>query len=191
MGEVWFEEDSQSRIINYLLKNDHIEENDRIIDLGTGNGILLVELAREGFKNLTGADYSEGSIELATNIAKDQDLLNIITYKQLDLLSQNEVEQLGKFKVVNDKGTYDAISLNPEDSKGKRLLYLSNVSKLLDQDGIFIITSCNWTEAELVESFKAIFVLDKVIETPKFKFGGSVGSVVTSLVFKHCSSSNV
>ena len=83
-------------------------------------------------------------------------------------------------------GTYDAISLNPESPKEKRLKYIDNVSKILDDDGLFIITSCNWTECELVESFKNTFDKSGHIPAPTFRFGGGVGTVVTSLVFKKC-----
>lgn len=108
IGEIWFDEDSQFRVIKWMLKND-IKSNDTIIDLGCGNGMMLIELAREGFHNLTGIDYSSHAIELAKNVAKDQDIN--ITYKVFDLLINNNelLNQLGKFHVVHDKGTQLAI----------------------------------------------------------------------------------
>lgn len=145
--------------------------------------MLLIELARESFTNLMGVDYSEGAITLATQIAKDQELDKFIKYQVIDLLNEKEMLALGKFKVVHDKGTYDAISLNPEDTKTKRTIYLKNVRNILENDGFFVITSCNWTENELVESFSDFFLMHSVIPTPTFKFGGAVGNVVTSIVF--------
>ena len=59
------------------------------------------------------------------------------------------------FRACVDKGTYDAISLNPDDPKTKRSLYIENVSKMLDKSGYLVITSCNWTEDELVEQFES------------------------------------
>uniref|UniRef100_A0A8D8B8B9 Protein-lysine N-methyltransferase n=1 Tax=Culex pipiens TaxID=7175 RepID=A0A8D8B8B9_CULPI len=182
VGEVWFDEDSQLRIIRWIEKQeDRIKQDDAIIDLGSGNGMMLVELAREGYSNLTGVDYSPKAIELAKAICTDQELS--ITYKVADLLDDAVVRSLGKFSVVHDKGTYDAISLNPDDSKAMRELYIGAVRQLLRDDGMFILTSCNWTQAELVKSFAEHFVLHVVIPTPTFKFGGSVGNVVTSVVF--------
>lgn len=84
---------------------------------------------------------------------------------------------------MHDKGTYDAVSLNPDDPKSKRLQYVEKVSELLKSDGFFIITSCNWTQHELCEQFKDVFVLKEVIPTPQFKFGGKIGNIVTSVVF--------
>lgn len=200
-----FDEDSQLRIIRWILKNENIQKSDSILDLGSGNGMMLIELAREGFKTLVGVDYSDLAVKLATEIAKDQDLHDSIKYKQVDLLSESEVAALGNFRILHDKGrlricrfelgklnfilinflgTYDAVSLNPNDAKEKRNTYLKNLVQIMNNDSLFIITSCNWTQSELVESFKEYFVLETVIPTPVFKFGGSVGNVVTSLVFK-------
>uniref|UniRef100_A0A336LGD4 Protein-lysine N-methyltransferase CSON008894 n=1 Tax=Culicoides sonorensis TaxID=179676 RepID=A0A336LGD4_CULSO len=183
VGEIWFDEDSQNRILKWIFKNENIQKTDRILDLGSGNGMMLIELAREGFKSLIGVDYSDLAVQLATQIAKDQDLSDVIEYKQVDLLSETEVKALGNFRILHDKGTYDAISLNPDNVKEKRHQYVKNLVNIMDNDSLFIITSCNWTQAELIESFQDYFKLSTVIPTPVFKFGGSVGNVVTSLVF--------
>lgn len=143
--------------------------------------MMLIELAREGYSNLTGVDYSPKAIELAQSIAKDQEL--DITYKVVDLLNESDVMALGRFKVVHDKGTYDAVSLHPDNSKQMREKYIESVVQLLQDDGLFILTSCNWTQMELVKSFGEVFDLHVVIPTPSFKFGGAVGNVVTSVVF--------
>ncbi|CAO1383584.1 unnamed protein product [Diamesa serratosioi] len=180
-GEIWFEESQQFKIITWIMKCDDIQESDSLIDLGTGNGMMLIELAREGYKNLTGVDYSPKSIELSQKIAKDQDLE--ITYKVADLLSLESVDALGKFKIAHDKGTYDAVALM-ENPKEKRATYIKNVSSLMEDDGLFIITSCNFTEKELLESFTGTFTKYHIIPTQTFQFGGKIGNVVTSIVFK-------
>lgn len=64
--------------------------------------MMLIELAREGYTNLTGVDYSPKAIELSKNIAKDQDIA--ITYKVADLL-QDKLD-LGCFQIVHDKGEF-------------------------------------------------------------------------------------
>ncbi|KAH8325033.1 hypothetical protein KR074_002446 [Drosophila pseudoananassae] len=180
VGEIWFDEDSQQRVIDWLIKQK-IEKQARVLDLGCGNGMFLVGLANEGYEQLTGVDYSANAVELAKNIAQDNELK--ITYKVADLTQpQNE---LGAFDVVHDKGTYDAVSLCPDNAKEKRALYLATVKKLLSSaESLFVITSCNWTEEELVQSFAEKLIKHATIPTPTFKFGGKVGNVVTSVVFK-------
>lgn len=153
--------------------------------------MMLVELYREGYQNLTGIDYSANAIALAKQIAADQDME--ITYEELDLLNSNEITQkLGTktFDIVHDKGTYDAISLHPEDPAAKRAQYIDNLFKLTSNDGLLILSSCNWTEAELCSSLKGKFQLYKTIPTPTFRFGGSIGSVVTQSVFKKLTTSD-
>ena len=70
----------------------------------------------------------------------------------------------------------------------KRLKYIENISELLGSGGnkkrFLILTSCNWTEEELVKQFEDCFNVHTVIPTPQFKFGGVVGNVVTSIVFE-------
>lgn len=182
VGEIWFDEDSQLRVINWIMKQDDIPDGVRVIDLGCGNGMLLVELAREGYTSLLGVDYSPKAVELAENIAKDQEL--DIAYKVADLMNVESCKELGVYGIVHDKGTYDAISLCPENPKEKRELYIESVRNMMDESSLFIITSCNWTEEELITSFEGKFIKKCTIPTPSFKFGGKVGSVVTSVVFK-------
>lgn len=156
-----------------------------IVVIGCGNGMMLIELYREEFTNLTGADYSENAIELASQIAKDQQMN--INYVVLDLLDQADVEQkFGNqpFDIIHDKGTYDAISLHPDNPQEKRNKYISILHSLAAADGLLILSSCNWTEIELVTALKGKFEKFKMIPTPTFRFGGSEGSVVTQIVFK-------
>ena len=92
-GEVWFGADvmevvaswtkdlcvdiSQGRIPNHVddVKAEASELGNKVLsswsvlDIGTGNGLLLQELAKQGFSDLTGTDYSEGAISLAQSVA--------------------------------------------------------------------------------------------------------------------------
>ena len=107
--------------------------------------------AREGFSNLVGVDYSENAIELAKTVARAQNLT--ISYEVCDLLDAQNSIPTEEYAIALDKGTYDAISLHPDDPKHKREQYISNVWNLLKTQGLLIITSCNWTEKELVSHF--------------------------------------
>lgn len=146
--------------------------------LGTGNGMMLIELSNDGFVNLTGVDYSTKSIELARNIAADLGHSHLV-FKEVDILE--EKNELGSFKIVHDKGTFDAIALMENATKHKRT-YVKNLSELVEQ--LFIITSCNFTEDELVDSFSEYFVKFEIIPSPSFQFGGKKGNKTTSICFK-------
>lgn len=142
---------------------EHVHDpQSSMIDLGCGNGHLLLELSNEGFKNLHGIDYSESAITLAKSIAMDRDL-DWIKYDAVDFLSDPEwfVADYAQYQVVLDKGTYDAISLHPDQVQAKkdgvagpREKYVESVHRMIDPNGLFLITSCNWTKEELIENFK-------------------------------------
>lgn len=76
-----------------------------------------------------------------------------IRYEVRDILSTDDAIMSREYAVALDKGTYDAVSLHPENSKEKREIYILNVWKLLKPQGLLVITSCNWTEKELILHF--------------------------------------
>ncbi|XP_043696412.1 EEF1A lysine methyltransferase 2-like [Telopea speciosissima] len=116
-----------------------------ILDVGSGNGLLLQELAKQGFSDLTGTDYSEGAIDLARSLA-DRGGFTSINFLVDDAL---ETKMERQFQLVLDKGTLDAIGLHP-DGPIKRMMYWDSVSRLVAPGGILVITSCNSTKDELV-----------------------------------------
>ncbi|KAG2403794.1 hypothetical protein LR48_Vigan549s009300 [Vigna angularis] len=226
-GEVWFGVDvmevvaswtkalcveiSQGRIPNDVdaVKAEASELDDKllsswsVLDIGTGNGLLLQELAKQGFSDLTGTDYSERAVNLAQSLA-DRDGFSNIKFLVDDVL-ETKLEQ--EFQLVMDKGTLDAIGLHP-DGPVKRMMYWDSVSKLVAPGGILVITSCNSTKDELiqeVESFNQRKIstaqeieagkdeescreppfqyVSHVRTYPTFMFGGSVGSRVATVAF--------
>ncbi|XP_038939222.1 EEF1A lysine methyltransferase 2 isoform X2 [Rattus norvegicus] len=143
-GEIWFGEESMYRVIRWMQKHK-IPLDASVLDIGTGNGVFLVELV--------------------------EDFLNLST-------------KLSGFHVCVDKGTYDAISLNPDNAVEKRKQYVMSLSRVLEVKGFFLITSCNWTKAELLDAFSEGFELFEELPTPKFSFGGRCGNTVAALVFQ-------
>ncbi|KAJ2352651.1 Protein-lysine N-methyltransferase efm4 [Coemansia erecta] len=194
IGEVWFGESAAAKMVTWVCKN--IDNPDaRIIDIGCGNGHLLLELASEGFTQLTGTDYSEQAVELARSIAqKRPEYADRVTFVVQDFLDSRDVDRVvegGKFDVVLDKGTYDAICLMPsnESSDGgvdQRAIdvYPQSVVRSLSDDGVFLITSCNWTEDELVARFAQYLQCIGRVKHGSFMFGGSVGQTVATVAFK-------
>ncbi|KHN47249.1 Methyltransferase-like protein 10 [Glycine soja] len=174
-----------------------------VLDIGTGNGLLLQELAKQGFSDLTGTDYSERAISLAQSLANRDGFSNVKFL--VDDVLETKLEQ--EFRLVMDKGTLDAIGLHP-DGPVKRMMYWDSVSRLVASGGILVITSCNNTKDELVqevESFNQRKIataqelgavkdeepcreppfqyVNHVRTYPTFMFGGSVGSRVATVAF--------
>ncbi|KAI1808742.1 S-adenosyl-L-methionine-dependent methyltransferase [Daldinia bambusicola] len=113
------------------------------------------------------------------------------------------VHQPLSWDVVLDKGTFDAISLSSETdpSTGRRVSesYRARVAPLVRDGGLFLVTSCNWTEEELRSWFEGPrkdgeeedeeakgwrFDLIGRVEYPSFSFGGVKGQTISSLCFR-------
>jgi hypothetical protein len=99
----------------------------------------------------------------------------------------------GGFDIVLDKGTFDAISL-ADDAKATRVCerYPDIARRLVRRGGFLIVTSCNWTEDELVKWFvtgkedgeKDRLVVWGRVEYPRFRFGGQEGQGVCTVCFQ-------
>lgn len=103
--------------------------------------------------------------------------------------------QAAGWDVVLDKGTFDAICLSDETdaATGARVCegYRARVLRLVRPGGIFLVTSCNWTEEELARWFDGPaegdagrFVRVDRINYPSFQFGGAKGQAISTLCFR-------
>ncbi|KAG0204746.1 hypothetical protein BGX28_003408 [Mortierella sp. GBA30] len=234
IGEIWFGEDSAVKMVDWVEEHyEDCKETCAVLDLGCGNGHLLLDLAELGFEDLTGIDYSPAAIQLARAVAEDKDLGDVIKYEAVDFLAEKETLEWctkqaseggngepKKFMVMLDKGTYDAISLHQKNkrdadaaaavaeekgeiededkaSKNEMVLaenddnmeeladrYPKRVASMMHDDGRLLITSCNWTQPELIQRFAHVFEYDSHLKYPTFTFGGIKGQTISSVVFK-------
>jgi SAM-dependent methyltransferase len=102
------------------------------------------------------------------------------------------------FDIILDKGTFDAISLSTPESSSQQQqqqqthpceAYRRRLLQLLNPEGgIFLVTSCNWTEPELRSWFEddadgELKVVGRV-DYPTFTFGGVKGQTISTLCFR-------
>ncbi|GAB6021285.1 Methyltransferase-like protein 10 [Chamberlinius hualienensis] len=189
-GEIWFGESTVKRVIHWMKNslNHKVIEIDQssVLDVGCGNGMFLIELQKLGFKSVTGVDYSDNAVKLAIKIVSETYSNVVIEAGNILEFNESTSSSLRQtYDICTDKGTYDAISLDPEDSKSKRLAYIENILRILKPStGLLIITSCNWTKDELLTQFNDGFTFMDEIPMPSFQFGGKSGQKVTSLVLQ-------
>ena len=190
----WFSDvNASSKILKYLSSpwlglDKHCTT---FLDLGTGNGEMLFLLRQEGgFEGpMTGVDYSPQSVELCRTLAANRGIPEeAMKFRLWDIMDSEAHESLGVHDVVLDKGTFDAISLSQAtDRLGKRICegYSKRVEPLIKEDGLLLVTSCNWTESELKRWFEHenLEPVDR-IEYPVFSFGGQTGQSVCSVCFR-------
>jgi SAM-dependent methyltransferase len=187
IGEVWFGEQVQNKEVSYIKdKFSDKNKNIPILDVGCGNAAFILKLANLNFTNLHGMDYSQKSIELAQQILKEKISEK---YQFINLYAEDinfPIEKENKFKVIHDKGTFDAFLSNKEHKVESYINFIL-VNSLPGQETIFILTSCNYSLPELKNMFLfegSNFEFVENIPHKSFSFGGSAGQVVTTMVFK-------
>ncbi|KAI2624003.1 putative S-adenosylmethionine-dependent methyltransferase of the seven beta-strand family [Hypomontagnella submonticulosa] len=221
-GTVWFEDsDAETKLIDFLSDNESELQLSRdetsFLDLGTGNGSLLFQLRDAGWNGrMLGVDYSLKSVEFAKRIAESRASENDnddedksgqpITFAEHDILRTPPATllsgaQSSGWDAILDKGTFDAISLSSETdpTSGRRIVesYRVKIAPLLREGGLFLVTSCNWTETELLGWFEGPAKDDEGeemegwrfeqvgrVEYPSFSFGGVKGQTISSLCFR-------
>lgn len=135
------------------------------------------------------ADGGKGiRFEVWDILASDGDFSSRDPGKRLDWFPYDK----GGFDIVLDKGTFDAVSLSDEHDpgSGERVCerYPGIARGLVRRGGFLVVTSCNWTEEELVQWFVGdhddeMSVWGRV-EYPRFRFGGHEGQGVCTVCFQ-------
>jgi EEF1A lysine methyltransferase 2 len=191
--------------------SDLSHECPSVLDLGTGNGQTLFQLRLQGkFKGqMVGVDYSRASVRLAQELGKNREGCQDIRFERMDIIrddpSKQEWWHEDGFDLVLDKGTFDAISLSDEviGSLGGddlqagqapdrvHTLYPSRALNMVKSGGFLLVTSCNWTQEELIHWFTAGMTgsnhgtsVWERIEYPRFKFGGQEGQGLCTVCFR-------
>lgn len=109
--------------IREILELSNVEKNSKILDIGTGTGILISYLLEKSPSKLVGVDISENMIEVARKKYKDEDVKFIVS----DIMNFNE-----------DKYDYIFIYSAYPHFKDKEKLF-EHLSKLLNENGKVII----------------------------------------------------
>lgn len=196
-GEIWFGEESVRKMVRWTLQNVPPRPDLSVLEVGSGNGTLLFALVDAGYpaRRLLGIDYSEGAVSLALSIAKARENCEDVHFCCCDILQNHppslEDAQLtgsDSWDLVLDKGTLDAIALMPKDSESKSPVsgYPLRVARLLQPGAYFLITSCNFTEEELLKMFTTSATqlqYHSRIQHKTLAFGGKSGSRYSSMAF--------
>ena len=225
IGTVWFDDsDAEAKMVDFLcgLADDAAHALDKaatsLLDLGCGNGSMLFALRDEDWTGRAlGVDYSPQSVALARQVAASKDADAAVEFREWDIIGGPtgavlDGAQRQGWDVVLDKGTFDAISLSDEhDARGRRLCegYRGRVLELLRPGGLFLVTSCNWTEEELTTWFArggeppaaaaaaittttttttggedGAFKVTGRVQYRTFSFGGAKGQTISTMCFK-------
>lgn len=120
-----------------VLLEKYINESSNVLDIGCGSGILAVTSILLGGKNAVGCDIDP----IAVKVSKENAELNNVSDKTEFILSDLTTGISGKFKVVCANIVADVV-----------IQLSGNVSKFLDDDGIFLCSGIIDTRQDDVES---------------------------------------
>lgn len=187
---------------------------------GNGSVLFSLRLEGGYNGPMVGIDYSSQSIDLAkklwkqysaTSALNSEDQSNDVNdmeagdiqFEVVDLIRDDPTQlpwwprDSGGFDLVLDKGTFDAISLSSEtmnDQHGRERriceAYPEKVARMVKHGGYLLITSCNWTQEEVLKWFtegttvEGLFEVHKTLKYPVFEFGGQKGQGVASVCFQ-------
>ncbi|KAK4508634.1 hypothetical protein PRZ48_002373 [Zasmidium cellare] len=208
-GVIWFDESNAEdtvlkKLASYAEDRGLLDSSQTsFLDLGTGNGHMLFAIREDEDEDgemrwqgarMVGVDYSPKSVELARQLdaqrREEGGEENEILFEQWDLLGEEPGAWLeGGFDVVLDKGTFDAISLMPNEGAERHPceVYREKVVPLIKAGRYLLITSCNWTKDELISWLGprggALELFDEA-KYPTFTFGGQTGQSVVTLIFR-------
>lgn len=164
-----------------------------------------IEIARQLCKQYSNPRCTT---ELSVELPSAEYACDKILFEVFDLLNEDPRKQrwwsaientypnMDGFDLVLDKGTFDAISLSSDTiDVGGNIVRVHEAFpriaiSLIRPQGFFLITSCNWTEEEVIRWFTTgegvtgeLEVFDK-ISYPVFEFGGNKGQGVASVCFR-------
>lgn len=135
-------------MVDWCLQHVPVSQSPSILEIGSGNGILLTSLTENGYdsKRMQGIDYSSDAVTLARKVASAHGTsASDIRYSVCDFLNDDVPKaspEIAAYDLILDKGTFDAIALAernpdgtaPSDSYPKRL------ATALSSGGYFLIT---------------------------------------------------
>jgi len=140
----YFSKEQLDKEVGFLIKSLKLTKKDKILDLACGNGRHVIELKKRGF-DIEGLDFSSYLIKVAEQHSKTEKL-QIKFYKQ-DIHKINISKKYDKaFLFFSEFGVFDAD------------VALSNISKIVKKDGLFLLDSDN--------VFRLIFYLEKHPDAP-------------------------
>ena len=121
-------ETAQSNKINHLIKKLNLDKNEKVLDIGSGWGMLSIEIAKRSNCEVTGITLSKNQLEYSIKKAKDLNLENQVQFKLMDYRELKE-----KFDKIISVGMFEHV--------GRKFYqkFFNSISNLLSDKGIALI----------------------------------------------------
>ena len=121
-------EEAQKNKINHIIKKLNIKENSKVLDIGSGWGLLAIEIAKQAKCQVTGVTLSENQYKFSNQKVKELNLGNQVQFKLMD------------YRQVKEK--YDRIvSVGMFEHVGRKFykIFFKKISEILKDDGVALL----------------------------------------------------
>ena len=121
-------EEAQNNKIDHIIKKLKLENDQRVLDIGSGWGTLALEIAKKTKCSVLGITLSENQLQYSKQKAKEMNLENQVDFRLEDYRNLNE-----KFDRIVSVGMFEHV--------GRKFYkkFFSQVEKLLKDDGVSLI----------------------------------------------------
>jgi release factor glutamine methyltransferase len=162
-----------------ILDNLKVHENDYLLEIGVGCGIISIFAASKG-AHVIGTDISPHAIKCAIHNSKLNNMKNRIDFILSDLFSA--IQKRTRFDLIIFNPPYLPADREPDDilkkawtggKKGNKMIlkFLNKVNEIADRNTrILLIISSLSGEKEIYQSIRENFFEYKVIKKQKFPF---------------------
>lgn len=154
---------SSTEFMEVLLPYLHrLPDFTRILHIGSGTSELHNHLRRHGFSNVTNIDYEPFALERGRQLERDR--FGDVQMRYL-VADATQLEVDGKYRVVIDKSTADAIACGGTDAL---MAMAKAVHACLDDNGFWVSLSFSSSRFEHVRSIFEVGLISR-LPTPKFR----------------------
>ena len=121
-------ETAQNNKMSHIIKKLNLNQNQKVLDIGSGWGTLALKIAETTKCEVLGVTLSENQLEYSTQKAKELNLENQVRFKMMDY---REIKE--KFDRIVSVGMFEHV--------GRKFYnkYFNQVSDLLTDDGVALI----------------------------------------------------
>ena len=121
-------ETAQNNKIDHLIKKLNLKKNEKVLDIGSGWGMLSIEIAKRSNCEVTGITLSKNQLEFSKKKAKELNLENQVQFKLMDYRELKE-----KFDKIISVGMFEHV--------GRKFYkkFFNSISNLLSDEGIALI----------------------------------------------------
>jgi ubiquinone/menaquinone biosynthesis C-methylase UbiE len=125
----------------------HVRGGMSIVDVGCGNGITAIELARRFDVKVTGLDYAEEMIRSATAMADQESLKGAVVF------SKGDVNDLSRWGADFDLAYTERTLINLVDWPAQKRA-IESICRLLKPGGVFVMCENSQDGLELLNSYR-------------------------------------